>query len=277
MDEERQDQPEGQPPPPPQQPPSAVGTAESEGPPRTSGMAVASLVLGILALFTCVTSLPGLVLGIIALVQISRSRGTLTGQGMALAGTIISGLAVLFVPIMAAIMFPVFARAKDAAKQSTCLNNVKQLSMALQLYEQDWDSRYPLAENWNEAIGKYVTSSAAQKSSGKRGGVWVCPAAKSKEPSYALNKMLAGVSEGDVSFPAETVGIYESLPGRNQAGGASLLPVPPRHRRGNSVGFADGHARSVDTFETGGLVWDPRTQALPEATTKPEEPKPSSG
>jgi len=261
MDEERQNQPEEQQPPPPQEPPTAVGP-EPE-PPRTSGMAVASLVLGILALFTCVTSLPGLILGIIALVQISRNPGRLRGQGMALAGTIICGLAVLFVPIVAAIMFPVFARAKDAAMQTSCLNNVKQLSVAVHMYEQDWDNSYPLAGNWNEAIGKYLSPHAAQGATYKRGNVWVCPAAKSKEPSYALNDMLAGVSEKDVSFLAETVSIYESLPGRNQAGGATLLPVPPRHHGGNNVGFADGHVKSVGEYETGGLVWDPKTTTLP--------------
>jgi prepilin-type processing-associated H-X9-DG protein len=270
MDEERQNQPEGQPPP-------MAQVASEPPPPKTSGMAVASLVLGILALFTCVTSLPGLILGIIALVQISRNPGRLRGQGMALAGTIISGLAVLLVPILAAILFPVFARARDAAIQTSCLNNVKQLSMAVQMYKTDWDNSYPLAENWNEAIGEYVRPSVAQKSSSKLSGVWVCPAAKSKEPAYALNEMLAGVSEKDVNFPAETVGIYESLPGRNQVGGATLLPSPPRHHGGNSIGFADGHVKSVDAHETGGLVWDPKTTTVPQATTTPEEPKPTSG
>ncbi|MCX6377106.1 MAG: DUF4190 domain-containing protein, partial [Armatimonadetes bacterium] len=236
MDEEKQNQPEGPPPP-------MAQVASEPPPPRTSGLAVASLVLGILV----VTALPGLILGIIALVQIGRNPQRLKGRGLALAGTIVSAVMILpaIIGMLAAIMFPAFARAKDAAMQTSCLNNVKQLSVAVQMYEQDWDNSYPLAGNWNEAIGKYLSPHAAQGATYKRGNVWVCQAAKSKEPSYALNGMLAGVSEKDVSFTAETVGIYESLPGRNQAGGAALLPSPPRHSRGNSVGFADGHVKRV--------------------------------
>ena len=117
MDENRPNEPEGQQPPPPEQPPqTAVNTTGPAPVCRTSGMAIASLVLGILGLCTCVTALPGLILGIIALVQTSRNRECLRGQGLALAGTIISGIAVLFTPILAAILFPVFARARDKAQ-----------------------------------------------------------------------------------------------------------------------------------------------------------------
>src|ERR1700733_11364469 len=55
--------------------------------PKTSGLAVTSLVLGILGMFTCgLTALFGLILGIIALVKARNSRGALGGNGLALAG-----------------------------------------------------------------------------------------------------------------------------------------------------------------------------------------------
>ena len=61
-------------------PPAAV-------PAKTSGLAVTSLVLGVLGLFTCgITALFGLILGIIAMVKVSNSRGALRGGGIALAG-----------------------------------------------------------------------------------------------------------------------------------------------------------------------------------------------
>jgi len=56
-------------------------------PPGTSGMAIASLVLGICGFF-CVTPLIGLGLGIAALAQISKTRQP--GRGMAIAGIILS-------------------------------------------------------------------------------------------------------------------------------------------------------------------------------------------
>lgn len=268
MDEERQNQPEEQATPP--QPES-----QPEQPPRTSGMAIASLVLGILGLFTCVTALPGLILGIIALVQTGKNRN-LKGQGMALAGTIMSGIAVLVMPIMAAILFPVFARARAAAQQASCINNVKQLSSAMLMYSNDWDSSYPLAENWNDGLRDYLPKTAANTSASPRKGVWNCAKASSTQPTYALNRMLAGVAEKDVNFVAQTVGIFESMPGRNQVGGPEMFPSPPRHTRGNSVGFADGHVQSVDASQVGALNFDPRAESLPPAVPESKEP-PKSG
>lgn len=58
------------------------------GPPRTSGLAVASLVLGILWLCG-IGSLLATILGAVALSQISRSNGALTGKGMAVAGLVL--------------------------------------------------------------------------------------------------------------------------------------------------------------------------------------------
>ncbi|MEI6392910.1 MAG: DUF4190 domain-containing protein [Verrucomicrobiota bacterium] len=74
---------------------------------KTSGMAITSLVLGILGLFTCgVTSLVGLILGIIALVKINRSGGRLSGNGLAISGICVSAIFVLMVPICAAMLLP---------------------------------------------------------------------------------------------------------------------------------------------------------------------------
>jgi len=258
MDEERQNQPEGQAAPP-----------QPEQPPKTSGMAIASLICAILC------APVGLVLGIIALIQISSNRAALKGSGLAIAAIVI-GVILPLVAIPAAIMFPVFARARDAAQQSACLNNVKQLSTAMQMYASDWENTYPLAENWNDALRDYLPKLAANTSASPRKGVWNCPSAKSTQPSYALNRMLAGVADKDVNFVAQTVGIFESMPGMNQVGGPELFPSPARHHNGHSVGFADGHVRSVDASQVGALNFDPRAESLPPAVPESKEP-PKSG
>src|ERR1700712_1836850 len=60
---------------------------------KTSGMAIASLVLGILGVFSCgLTALIGLVLGFISMGKIKKSGGQLGGSGIALAGTIVSAI-----------------------------------------------------------------------------------------------------------------------------------------------------------------------------------------
>ena len=83
-------------------------------------MAVTSLVLGCLGLFSCgITSLVGLVLGIVSLVRISKSKGQLGGQSLALAGTIVSAVILLLgLPLGAAMTLPALARAKAKARAS---------------------------------------------------------------------------------------------------------------------------------------------------------------
>ena len=54
--------------------------------------------------------------------------------------TLIELLVVIaIIAILAAILFPVFAQAREKARQTTCLSNCKQIGMALMQYEQDWD------------------------------------------------------------------------------------------------------------------------------------------
>src|SRR6266496_3039301 len=58
--------------------------------------------------------------------------------------TLIELLVVIaIIAILAAILFPVFARAREKARQATCLSNLKQIGLAFQMYAQDWDEVYP--------------------------------------------------------------------------------------------------------------------------------------
>jgi len=50
---------------------------------------------------------------------------------------------IAIIAILSAIMFPVYARAREAARRSTCLSNLRQLGMAAHMYAQDWDEWLP--------------------------------------------------------------------------------------------------------------------------------------
>jgi len=61
--------------------------------------------------------------------------------------TLIELLVVIaIIAILAAILFPVFARAREKARQSSCLSNVKQLDLAVQMYIQDYDEMLPYGQ-----------------------------------------------------------------------------------------------------------------------------------
>src|SRR3954469_17835340 len=69
--------------------------------------------------------------------------------------TLIELLVVIaIIAILAAILFPVFAQAKEAAKKSQTLNNTKQLSIAMLIYNTDNDDIFPLGMS-RRANGTY--------------------------------------------------------------------------------------------------------------------------
>jgi prepilin-type N-terminal cleavage/methylation domain-containing protein/prepilin-type processing-associated H-X9-DG protein len=67
-------------------------------------------------------------------------------QGKKPAFTLIELLVVIaIIAILAAILFPVFARARENARRASCMSNLKQIGLATMMYVQDYDERYPLA------------------------------------------------------------------------------------------------------------------------------------
>jgi prepilin-type N-terminal cleavage/methylation domain-containing protein len=95
--------------------------------------------------------------------------------------TLIELLVVIaIIAILAAILFPVFAQAREKARASSCLSNLKQIGTGLYMYLQDYDEAYPpnrigMLQNldcgkqggytWKEAIQPYL----------KNLQVWICP------------------------------------------------------------------------------------------------------
>jgi prepilin-type N-terminal cleavage/methylation domain-containing protein/prepilin-type processing-associated H-X9-DG protein len=91
--------------------------------------------------------------------------------------TLIELLVVIaIIAILAAILFPVFAQARAAARKASCASNVRQLGVGLQMYVQDYDQMYPywswgergtngISSLWHVAIFPYV----------KNTGIYSCP------------------------------------------------------------------------------------------------------
>jgi prepilin-type N-terminal cleavage/methylation domain-containing protein/prepilin-type processing-associated H-X9-DG protein len=89
-----------------------------------------------------------------------------TPKSSRLGFTLIELLVVIaIIALLAAILFPVFARARENARKTSCLSNIKQIGLAFAQYVQDYDSRYPKSSfattpvtGWVEVLQPYTKS-----------------------------------------------------------------------------------------------------------------------
>ena len=104
--------------------------------PKNCGLAIWSLVLGILSLtcFYLLTAIPAVICGHTALSRIKRSGGALTGDGLAIGGLVTGylgiALSIFLIPLLVAIAIPNFVRARNTTQMNACINNLRQIDGA---------------------------------------------------------------------------------------------------------------------------------------------------
>ncbi len=241
---------------------SADGGSGS-GAPRVSGMAIGSLVLGLLG---C-TSPVGLILGIVAILQINNDPDRVTGKGYAIAGVVVSGLMMLLAPA-AYVAVTAFVHARQKCQQTECLSNAKQLAIALQAYATDYDGVFPLGATWSDGVSAYISHTVA----------YVCPADRSRaRSSYVFSDALEGVLQAALTDPRSTPMLWDGTPGWNVSGGLSSVVYRHRERSGGvpgntaTVAFADGHVKPMAELELRGM-WGTATGAMPPSPPAPPPP-----
>lgn len=105
--------------------------------------------------------------------------------------TLIELLVVIaIIAILAAILFPVFGRARENARRSSCQSNLKQIGLGIMQYTQDYDEKFPKAwynstgggfhgdSKWMDVVQPYIKSTQ----------LFVCPSASGDEYTYEIRK-----------------------------------------------------------------------------------------
>jgi prepilin-type N-terminal cleavage/methylation domain-containing protein/prepilin-type processing-associated H-X9-DG protein len=191
--------------------------------------------------------------------------------------TLIELLVVIaIIAILAAILFPVFAKAREKARQSSCLSNVKQLGLAALQYAQDYDEILPRVNikvgdiyyGWQSLIYPYV----------KNAQVFICPSRptiKWQGPDIANNHYPSGygyfgpnppnpslsvMALAAVQAPSNCVMFADSpsngwyvIDGTEDVSDNGGSPEP-RHNEGANFCFVDGHAKWLQ--KTAYSSWD---------------------
>ncbi|HEY3418125.1 MAG TPA: prepilin-type N-terminal cleavage/methylation domain-containing protein, partial [Armatimonadota bacterium] len=165
--------------------------------------------------------------------------------------TLIELLVVIaIIAILAAILFPVFAKAREKARQTTCLNNQKQINVAIMMWVQDHDETFPVASTW-------VTDMASTY--GVTGKVWDCPTTSFKGTEsapdyfYVGGSFLSSAALGDVKDPAaapltadlaspkDNSPYIKDTDNPNDVNLAVSTVDKTRHNNGAVFSFVDGH------------------------------------
>lgn len=187
--------------------------------------------------------------------------------------TLIELLVVIaIIAILAAILFPVFARAREKARQASCSSNIKQITLALLQYAQDYDEILPCGRPqyiacandsvafWQHVIGPYIRNTQiflcpSNSSTGNPGCARYFPWARAMNiaVNYGINCQM-GTSGGrrmaDVQMPAQVIYVAEPL---NAGGGWWRGFIQPYsscgsyyrtiHNDGVNVSYVDGHVK----------------------------------
>jgi prepilin-type N-terminal cleavage/methylation domain-containing protein/prepilin-type processing-associated H-X9-DG protein len=198
--------------------------------------------------------------------------------------TLIELLVVIaIIAILAAILFPVFAQARESARKTSCLSNMKQLGTAVLMYIQDYDGAYPLAwyptpqYGFDVVLFPYIKNYQVYECPSNKvtPRFWVGYQKNGLGPipgSYAMNGEISalddkgrrvlpsagrgGLTEAAVPNPADTIMMTEiwDTRGKQKAGPEHEIFTTKKndvcdripfhiHQGGSNYNFCDGHAK----------------------------------
>jgi prepilin-type N-terminal cleavage/methylation domain-containing protein/prepilin-type processing-associated H-X9-DG protein len=146
--------------------------------------------------------------------------------------TLIELLVVIaIIAILAAILFPVFAQAREKARQTSCLSNIKQIALGKLMYTQDYDESLPLGAYfpnpsqpvvmWYDVVEPYVKAGAKGQMTASSGPAGRKFAAFYACPTFSNNQI--PMAAGDPTPRAYAAGMLD--PAQSYVANSNLMPM----------------------------------------------------
>lgn len=178
--------------------------------------------------------------------------------------TLIELLVVIaIIAILAAILFPVFAQAREKARQTTCQSNLKQLGLAATQYAQDYDETLPVnpyrlvssdvnsTVTWDNLLGPYIKAGIAKTGTETQGtnpdGSYTAAAFANGSPflrcpSDSVTRGGTGAGWAPRSYswntgPSGDTGVAQGLPLANIPAPAAVIMITERPASNNITNF----------------------------------------
>ena len=155
--------------------------------------------------------------------------------------TLIELLVVIaIIAILAAILFPVFAKAREKARQTKCTSNVRQIMLATLMYAQENDEKLPV----QSAFWSVINVPQA---------VYVCPTKKTLSNGYVFTAPLSGMSLGDFSDASSIYAVGDGALNSHAVDNTnyfanclySMTDWDYRHDKKIILGYLDGHVSTA--------------------------------
>ncbi len=198
-----------------------------------SGMAIASMVMGIASIACFLGFLLGIPAIIFSSISLNKiSKGLQSGKGYAITGLvtgIIGTLNIFMIAILAGMMLPALSSAREKARRISCASDLKGIGFAIRMYSQDNKEQFPYKSG---SEGLEMLRAGGYLENVK---IYTCPSTNT-------------VARDGIKLTEETVS-YVYIGGYNESNSPDT-PIaydkPNNHNKYGNVLYADGHIKGYD-------------------------------